>query len=185
MARHLPKLEPLLRRGENKAIRTCDRPGCDQEGEHRAPRSREELNTYRWFCLDHVRQYNAAWNYYRGMTDIEVEADVRQDTVWHRPSWPLGVNGERLASIDCLADPFGLFEKPEQEIHRPPPSTPESQAMIVLNLQPPATVADVKARYKELVKRHHPDVNGGDAASEEKIRRINEAYATIMEHFAT
>jgi len=55
----------------------CDWPGCSGEGEHRAPKSRNEIKTYHWFCLDHVRQYNKGWNYYTGMTDDEVEAIVR------------------------------------------------------------------------------------------------------------
>ena len=68
----------------------CEWIGCDRDGLYRAPRSRRELRQYWWFCLEHVREYNAAWNYYAGMSDNEVEADVRFDTVWQRPSWPLG-----------------------------------------------------------------------------------------------
>jgi hypothetical protein len=47
------------------------------------------MTQYRWFCLQHVREYNAAWNYYAGMSDDEVEADIRRDPGWPRPSWPL------------------------------------------------------------------------------------------------
>ena len=39
----------------------------------------------------------------------------------------------------------------------------------------------VKSRYKELVKQHHPDTNGGDKDSEERIKQINEAYQIIMD----
>ena len=71
-------------------VRNCDWPGCNDDGLHRAPKSRDELNSYHYFCKIHVRQYNKGWNYYIGMSDAEVEEDVRKDTVWHRPSWPLG-----------------------------------------------------------------------------------------------
>ena len=89
-------------------ILCCDWPGCDGDGEHRAPKSRNELKNYHWFCLGHVRQYNAGWNFYEGMTDAEVEADVRRDTVWHRPSWSFGgandFNGGKNGDFPFTAD---------------------------------------------------------------------------------
>ena len=157
----------------------CDWPGCEGEGLHRAPRSRSELYVYRWFCLDHVRQYNAAWNYYADMDDGEVEADIRRDTVWHRPSWPLGAGyGHGPDAIDDRIGLFGDADGPPHHGWRT--SSPEAQALAVLDLQPPVSAAAVKARYKKLVKRHHPDANGGDKASEEKFKQITLAYETIM-----
>jgi hypothetical protein len=61
-------------------LRRCDSPGCDLPGEHRAPKSREQLHDYHWFCLEHVRAYNNAWNYYAGMSEDEVESERRADT---------------------------------------------------------------------------------------------------------
>jgi DnaJ-class molecular chaperone len=54
----------------------------------------------------------------------------------------------------------------------------------ILDLQPPLTTEIVRARYKELVKRHHPDTNDGDKASEEKFKQISQAYQTIMTHLS-
>ena len=54
--------------------RPCDAPGCEAQGEFRAPRSRSKLNDYLWFCLPHVREYNASWDYYKGMSPQEIEA---------------------------------------------------------------------------------------------------------------
>jgi hypothetical protein len=168
-------------------VRVCDWPGCcGGEGEHRAPRARDDLNNYYWFCLEHIRQYNAAWNYYAGMSDDEVEYDVRYDTVWHRPSWPMngGARG-RFSPAAKLKDPFGFFddEEPDADNNRTNHNgmgAIETQALVVLDLRPPITVAAVKARYKELVKRHHPDRNGGDKKAEEKFKQISQAYQTIM-----
>src|SRR4051794_9534984 len=70
--------------------RMCDIPGCTEAGEFRAPKSRSQLNDYHWFCLDHVRAYNAGWDFYKGMSPAEVEAQLRADTGWQRPTWPLG-----------------------------------------------------------------------------------------------
>ncbi len=166
--------------------RRCEWPGCEADGAYRAPVSRRDLHSYRWFCLEHVRQYNAAWNYYADMSDDEIEADIRRDTVWQRPTWPLG-GGRAFAGGARVADDFGLFDdhggpdvRAEPEEPASGASSPERRALAVLDLKPPLTVATLKARYKDLVKRHHPDANGGDKASEERFKQIGEAYQTLM-----
>lgn len=172
----------------NAGTRRCEWPGCEGEGQHRAPRSREALTEYQWYCLEHIRRYNAAWNYFAGMTDMEVEAEVRLDTVWQRPTWPLG-GGPPPHAFGAwrFHDGFGFFEDGNAEPCRPRPRahTREEQAMIVLDLRPPIDPKAVKERYKVLVKRHHPDANGGDKAAEEKFKEINDAYHTIMASLGT
>jgi hypothetical protein len=145
------------------------------------------LRDYHWFCLDHVRIYNLAWNYYAGMTEAEVEADIRRDTVWQRPSWPLGAAtaGPSAFTIGDIADAFGFFTASADERSQAPSRNgPEAKALAVLGLTEPITVDAVKARYKQLAKRYHPDANGGDTASEAKFRDINLAYKTLMDHLA-
>ena len=160
-------------------VRRCAVRGCDEEGEYRAPRSRTALREYHWFCLEHVRQYNATWNYYDGMSDDEVERDVRADTTWHRPTWRLGDGQGPGAHGYRIHDGFADFVDDAPPRPAPPPS-PAEDALAVLELRPPVTVDVVKARYKALVKRHHPDANGGDKAAEERFKEISEAYRTIM-----
>ena len=160
--------------------RSCEWTGCGDEGLYRAPWSRDELRRYRWFCLEHVRTYNKTWNYYAGMDDHQVEADVRRDTVWRRPSWPLGSrqhgSGFRAGRI---SDGFGFFDDgPHEAPKRPAPA--EERAMAALDLTPPVTIAAVKTRYKQLVKLHHPDANGGDKVAEEKFKEVSEAYRIVM-----
>ena len=70
--------------------RVCETPGCRLAGEYRAPRARDRLNEYRWFCLEHVREYNKKWDYYAGLGAEQIEAHIRADTTWRRPVWPLG-----------------------------------------------------------------------------------------------
>jgi hypothetical protein len=169
--------------------RRCDIPDCDCTGEFRAPKSRDNLSEYYWFCLDHVRSYNARWDFYAGMSPEEIEAHVRRDTTWARPTWPLGGRHARMRAGDAreyrFHDPFGFFADDEAEaaagadLRRKRPATAEEQAMAVFDLSFPVTLSDVKVRYKQLVKRHHPDANGGDKAAEERLKLINEAYTTL------
>ena len=163
------------------AMRRCDHPGCDCEGEFRAPQARDRLNEYYWFCLPHVRSYNAAWNYYAGMTPEEIESDLRLDTTWQRPTWPLGAKtGGRRFSYS-IHDPFEIFEDENEDGSPGKPRTPEAEAMRVLELEGELTLVILKTRYKELVKRHHPDANGGDKDAEEKFKQINQAYTTLLQ----
>ena len=141
------------------------------------------------FCLDHVRAYNKSWNFYGEMSADEVEAAVRADVTWNRPTWPMSTpHGDaeyvRIfgSGFDSIRDPFGFFENgPQSEPDRQRQvSRPMQQALRVLGLEAPVTVEDVKSQYKALVKRHHPDTNGGNPAAEERIKNINQAYETVM-----
>jgi DnaJ-domain-containing protein 1 len=156
-------------------------PGCGAPGEYRAPKSREALRDYWWFCLDHVRAYNAAWDFYKGMTPTQIEAELRRDTSWQRPTWPLGHIGARLDE-QIRRDPLHVLNA---GWHRAEPAgrdtTPPElrEPLATLGLAWPLTLAELKARYKQLAKQHHPDANNGDRAAEERLKTINLAYAAL------
>ena len=119
------------------------------------------------------------------MSDADVEACVRSDTIWNRPSWPFaGGNEPKPRGVDFgeVDDPLGVLRSHGAGANAHPPelSVPERQAISDLGLEFPVTRDAVKARYKELVKRHHPDANGGDKDAEERIKRINQAYEVLM-----
>jgi hypothetical protein len=166
--------------------RTCELPGCDALGEYRAPKSRRDLRDYWWFCLAHVRAYNAAWDYCKGMTPGEIEAQLRADTGWQRPTWPLGrIGGAHFDEEQILHDPLEVLTAgrahvgdEQRDKHRQAPAELR-EPLSTLGLAWPTTLEAVKARYKELAKRHHPDANGGDRASEERLKSINLAYAAV------
>jgi hypothetical protein len=152
-------------------------PGCENEGQFRAPRSRDALDSYYWFCLDHVRAYNASWNYYAGMNENQIEAEIRRDTVWQRPTWPMGWRMAR----DRTHDPFGFMNDggeaaPERKQRV---LSPEESALQLFDLAMPFTLTELKRRYKVLVKLHHPDSHGGDKAAEEKLKTVIQAYALL------
>ncbi len=168
------------------ATRLCDHPGCAAAGDYRAPRARDRLRQFYWFCLDHVRAYNAQWNYYAGMSSAEIEAEIRNDTVWQRPTWPLG---SRVGlNFDPRVRDFGMFGLEDEEERvaaaaKRRPLSEQEQALLVFDLAPPFTFAGLKSRYKELVKLHHPDAHGGDKAAEERLKVIIRAYTTLKSSY--
>ncbi len=185
-----------LRGAWDEQLRTCDHPDCGIVAEYRAPKSRDRLREYYWFCLEHVREYNRAWNFYSGMNQQQIETEVRHDTVWQRPSWPLGTragNGAHFAyQISGLKDHFGFFSDPSRagadgnsNGQRFPADTPEGRALAAMDLEMSLTLTSLKTRYKELVKRLHPDANGGDTAAEERLKEINDAYETLRKAIST
>jgi len=185
--------DPVFAAEPEPPVRACDHPGCPGGGEFRAPKSRLELDCYYWFCLEHVRAYNSAWNYYAGMNDSEIEAEIRHDTVWQRPTWKLGER-HTPGYAERMRDPFGFYngKAHSNDAHRSNGRTnghngeaaaraasAREQALAVFDLEPPFTVVRLKARYKVLVKLHHPDAHGGDKDAEERLKIINQAYATL------
>jgi DnaJ-domain-containing protein 1 len=160
--------------------RLCDHPDCAQDGLFRAPKSRDHLTDYHWFCLDHVRAYNKAWNYCQGMSEDEIEGEIRRSTVWDRPTWPAGIPPrmeERLRQTLYNSGGFYGYDKPEAAA--PQRHTPETKALATLGLAASATFKAIKDKYRELVKQHHPDRNGGDIHAEERFKTISQAFHTL------
>ena len=172
-----------------RSAASCAAPGCAAPAAYRAPCSRRDLGRFVWFCLDHVRQYNASWDYCAGMDADEIEAHLRADVVWRRPSWPWGAaNGAAGGGRPRMHGGFGPFGRdpaPDAEPRRqaapprPPVGRAERAALAVMALDLPTSAAAIKARYKSLVKRLHPDANGGDKRAEERLKSVTQAYATL------
>lgn len=177
-----------LRRSGNpvpSSGRSCDCPGCEADGDYRAPRSRDNLGEYYWFCLEHVKAYNARWDYCKNMTAEDIEREIRRTVGGERPTWRLR---DRVSSRHFrfdIGDHLGVFGEAAHQRDRassPPPSrlsADETAAMTLMDLTPPLTMVALKSRYKLLVKRYHPDANGGDPGAEERIKQINAAYSLL------
>ena len=174
--------------------RPCDWPACRLGGDYRAPKSRERLREFFYFCLEHVRAYNRAWDFFAGMSQAEIEGYLREDVTWHRPTWPLGSQHEHATGWRWQ-DPYHLFLNGDglngapgaaEWDRRPATQGKTARMLAVLELAPGATRAELKARYKQLAKRHHPDLHGGDKRAEERLKLIIEAYTYLLDsdHFA-
>jgi len=175
----------------------CQWDGCEEAGTHRAPVGRMREGEYFRFCFNHVREYNKGFNYFSGLADSEVARFQKEALTGHRPTWKLGVNGHSRSAPDVsqkrsgaagyynrMRDPFGMFGDGARDPNRQRPrklKSLEARAMETLGLEANATGADIKARYKELVKRHHPDANGGDRGSEDRFRDVLQAYRVLKQ----
>ncbi|HEX4768790.1 MAG TPA: J domain-containing protein [Lichenihabitans sp.] len=160
----------------------CDHPGCLNAGEFRAPMGRDREGQYFCFCLDHVRAYNARYDYFTGMSDDAVARYQKEALVGHRPTWNMGVNRAADDAGDAgHPDNLGIFRARARAARPEAPSPPRyspaaTKALHALGLDDKADAAAVKSRYKQLVKRLHPDANGGDRSSEDQLREIIRAY---------
>ncbi len=170
----------------------CDHPECDLPAGYRAPRGRDNLRSYYWFCLEHVRQYNANWDYYRGMTPGQIESHLRADVSWQRPSWKMGSStsdsSKKSFTIDDLHDPLDILRgRKGRTDHKAETrkAAPESlrQPLAQLNLDWPTTIEVVKTRYRVLARRYHPDTNQDDPKAEERFKVIGTAYTALKEYF--
>ena len=138
-----------------------------------------------------MRAYNAAWDFYKGMSPGQIEQHLRADTYGQRPTWPLGRIGGRIDPIkldpEMLRDPLQILSAArDAERVRKRNEAPKDlrEPLAVLGLSWPTTLNILKTRYKELAKRHHPDANQGDRAAEDRIKTINLAYATLRSRLA-
>jgi curved DNA-binding protein CbpA len=173
----------------------CEWPDCKNKGPHRAPKGRANDKEYWHFCLNHVREYNQSYNFFSGMNADAVARYQKDALTGHRPTWKMGANGTKgkgkTAEVDLegAADPFSVFselngrgrwrpgpgsEEPKAETRKV--FNAERKALQVMGLGSDATLEVVKAKYKALVKQHHPDANGGDRSTEDRLIEIIKAY---------
>jgi len=176
-----------------KAGKRCAKPGCLETAEVNVPKSRDNLDDRQWLCRDHLRQHNAQWDFFAGMSDAEIERFCLESITGHRPTWPLGKRsagmrdgkGERPGATYSgygFQDGFAVFDE-GAEAHQPPRKSRltkgQLDALAILNLEENASLHEIKARYKELVKRFHPDANGGNRGTEERLRQVITAYGHL------
>ena len=169
----------------------CNFPGCNELGPFRAPQGRDREGQFFCFCLEHVREYNASYNYFNGMSADDVANYQRDALTGHRPTWTMGSNRSgkgfrEEGGGEGTGDPLGMFraETGARAGRRKEPPKPRvgiaaAKALDKLGLDETAGAPDVKARYKDLVKRLHPDANGGDRSNEDRLREIIRAYAYL------
>jgi len=179
--------------------RACNWPGCDECGEFRAPGVRpagfDGPGEWRWFCLDHVREFNAGYDYFDGMSPEEVLRAQSPIHGWERESRAFnpaaGVDGmPRWADfadpLDAIGSRAKAFRKQAASADRAqsradglPVTWEERRALEVLGLGLDADRKAVRRRYTEMLRRFHPDHNGGDRRHEARLQGVVEAYQVL------
>jgi hypothetical protein len=179
------RVKPRQDQRPRKAVHMCEWPGCGRPGEHRAPKGRGREGEHWHYCLDHVREYNQSYNFFEGMSEEAVLKYQKDAITGHRPTWKMGTGkGQETGRFyaDGASDPFGMFHElgtrarftPHQETRTI--RNAERKAFDTLGLDLDADRHAIKAKFKDLVKRHHPDANGGDRSTEDRLVEIIQAY---------
>lgn len=175
--------------------RPCEWPGCGEAGEFRAPGARasgfDGPGQYRWFCLDHIRAFNAGYDYFEGMSPEEIWAAQSPIHGWEQEARAFrptaGVDSApRWADFADPLDAISQRARRAKEAMRPTTwadgriATPEEKrALDVLGLGMDADRRALRVRYSDLVHRYHPDRNGGDRSHEVKLQQVVEAYQML------
>lgn len=176
------------------AKKRCAAPGCREPAEINVPKSRHNMDERHWLCRTHLREHNAQWDFFAGMSHEEIERFCLDAITGHRPTWPLGKRAAGTKdepsrephrtsySSYGFEDGFAIFEEAAEAVElrrRSRLTKAQLDALAILNLGENASLHEIKARYKELVKRFHPDANGGNRGTEERLRQVIKAYGHL------
>ena len=191
MGKHKIDINKNVLSWEKTYFRKCDRNDCKNEGTFKAPKSRVLLNQYYFFCLEHIKEYNKSWDFYKGLSVNQIESSMREDIIWNRPSWPLKGNPYKVIEqinnffsedIEHLnyenKDSYFKNKLIDENL-----TEEEDKALSILSLKLPLTLEKIKKNYKKLVKIFHPDVNGNNKDKENKFKDINNSYKILLNKF--
>ena len=154
----------------------CEWPGCEKKGEYRAPTSREKLRTFKFFCLQHVKEYNKAWDYFKGRSIDQIYNEVSNDAYWHRKT-------KKKINKLVIEDELNFFEKKastftESLTKNKTINLNIRRSLQILDLDNFCNIIQLKKQYKKMVKKYHPDLN--QSGCNEKIVRLNNAYSALL-----
>jgi DnaJ domain len=181
------RVTPRGSKPEPKVEAVCEWPGCERPARHKAPKGRASEGQFHNYCLQHVQEYNKTYNYFAGMGDGDVSSYQKASQTGHRPTWKLGEHaharaGSTRGTAKHFQDPLELLgkdAKPARAKLGRNLRKSEHEALLTLGLDENATPEQAKANYKMLVKRLHPDANGGSRANEDTLKSVIKAYDTL------
>jgi DnaJ-domain-containing protein 1 len=162
----------------------CHVRGCEEPGTYKAPRSRAALHDYQWFCLDHIREHNARWDYFSGMEREEIESFIKDAVTGHRPTWSREshTRHQYQQQLNEALYEFMHFGAAKPPRPTPPLSAKLRKALAVMDMEYPFSAGQLKAQYRAMVKKYHPDLNRGNKQSEERFKLVTAAYHSLSEH---
>ena len=164
--------------------RICSNPNCKELGIYPAPKSRDQLREYLYFCINCIREFNKSWNYFEGLNEQELEVEIRKSVTWDRPSWKFGTKN---INYD-FEKAFNKFENQKYKRNKTNKRVLNKKlenALKILGLSNETSIKEVKTKYKFLAKKWHPDVQSENKSkiNKEKFINITNAYKIILESF--
>ncbi len=172
------------------AAQACSHPGCPEQGEFRAPAEGgrrpgfDGPGDWQWLCLDHVRAFNGGYNYFSGMTSEEIADEQRPYAGWERETRAFAANGAPGPRWADFTDPLDAISarfagrSPDRADGRPL-SDIDRRSLKVLGLGTDVDRRALRQRYAVLVRRYHPDRNGGDRSHEKALQEVISAYTQL------
>lgn len=174
----------------NPAGPKCQWDGCDKNGTHRAPVGRGAEGLYMLFCLEHVKEYNKGYSFTTPPASADVARYQKEAKDGRRAT--LGVEIEQPKEIPipstARSGSAKVFNARKTAAQRQAEKADyqqrklkvlEARAFEVLDLSPDATPQEIRSRYKERLKMHHPDANEGNRGAEEQLRASIEAHKIL------
>ena len=178
-----------LKPGEHR----CEHPGCLQTATAKAPKSRERMDEHYWFCQPHAAEYNRGWDFFAGLNEGQVEQARERAASGDRPTWDFKASRHSREAAAfaagtgrAAADPLGLLRNARRRAEAEAQASRklgrlERNALADLDLPDSATGPQIRTRYADLIKRCHPDTNGGDRSAEQKLQRVLKAYKQLRQ----
>ena len=164
---------------KEKQERICSNPKCNELGVYPAPKSRDQLREYLYFCINCIRDFNKSWNYFEGLNEQELEVEIRKSVTWDRPSWKFGTKN---INYD-FEKAFNKFENKKNIRNKKVLNKKLENAFRILGLCHDTNIKEVKTKYKFLAKKWHPDVQNENQSKKYKNKFIDitNAYKIILE----
>ncbi|MDA1284695.1 MAG: DnaJ domain-containing protein [Proteobacteria bacterium] len=156
-------------------FQVCNHQNCSNDGLYKAPLHKLALNTYQWFCLEHIKAFNKSWDFHKEMDIDEIELEIRRDSTWRRPTRPFG-SGTKFINFEFENQFNDSSSKANKKTNK------LIWSLEQLDLSIKSTVEEIKKNYKNLAKRYHPDAKSGIKNSDEKFRDLVEAYTYLMDY---
>ena len=161
----------------------CEWANCKEIGDFKAPVEKDNSKNHRWLCVEHIKLFNKNWDYFDGMNQNEIEIFLKSDMTWHRPTQKFGSSDNFFNILwnNALSDKFNFFkqEKTINILNGRKLNQKDKDAFGIMGLELSAGWPIIQKKFKTLVKKFHPDRNGGNKEFEDKLKKITLAYSHL------
>ena len=161
----------------------CEWKNCKESGKFKAPLEKDNSKKHRWLCEKHIKLFNKSWNYFEGMTQIEIENFLKSDLTWHRPTQKFSSSDNFFNILwnNALSDKFNLFQDRGRlnDLKHRKLTEKDKDAFKIMELNFNADWTSIQKKFKILVKKFHPDKNSGNKQLEDKLKKVTLAYSHL------